>query len=104
MQSSQNLIAQGSGRGVKAQTSEEGTQISWLGDLGSSEESYKAWSRISEEELLPICIDASEDRSNEVPGELRPGSLRWELSGIRMRLILKVPIKVKDWNQLFLPG
>lgn len=63
--------------------------MSWLGDLGSSvEESCKIWSHISEE-LLPICTDASEDRSGEVPGELRLSLLKWEFSGVRRRLVLK---------------
>lgn len=98
------LTAQWSGHGVQAQISKHSALIIWCWDLSSDVESCKIWSYISEEGSLPNCTDASEDQSNEVPGELQPGSLRWELSGARMRLILKVPTEIEDWNQFFLSG
>lgn len=99
------LITQGSCHEVEAHTFEDGTRIIWFGDLRSSEEDFcKIWSPSSKEGPLPICTDAIEVLSNEVPGELGPGLLRWRFSGVRMRLILEVPIKKEDWNQLFLSG
>lgn len=91
------LVTQGSGYEVEAHTFEDSTQIIRCGDFRSSEgDSCKIWSPISKEGPLPICTDAIEALSNEVPGELGPGLLRWRFSGVRMRLIPEVPVKTED--------